>query len=65
MLARGVLGRLPPRVHAYFHDTDLLDRRRRTALTAALTILGRRRAPGSFEVADAPEVAFSEAASAR
>jgi hypothetical protein len=34
---------LPPRVHAYFHDTDLLDRRRRTMIVAALALLGRRR----------------------
>jgi hypothetical protein len=62
MLARGVLRRLdPPRVHAYFHDTDLLDRRRRLALVAALQVLGRRRSPGSFEVADAPELPFSAA----
>ena len=46
MLARAVAARLPePLVHAYFHDTDLLDRARRTALTAALTLLGRRRTP--------------------
>jgi hypothetical protein len=65
MLARGVLGRLDvPHVHAYFHDTDLLDRRRRFALAVALEILGRRRAPGVFDPGDAREIAFSEAASA-
>jgi hypothetical protein len=63
MLARGVVGRLPPYVHAYFHDTDLLDRRRRYALTAALTILRRRRAQGAFDAGDAPERAFRDAAS--
>jgi hypothetical protein len=63
MLARGVAGRLPPYVHAYFHDTDLLDRRRRWALTAALTVLRRRRPPGEFTAGDAPEVAFSDASS--
>jgi hypothetical protein len=42
-LARGVLGRLPDYVHAYFHDYDLLDTRRRLALYASLEILGRRR----------------------
>ena len=31
-----------PVVHVYFHDTDLLDRRRATALRIALTVLGRR-----------------------
>lgn len=30
-------------VHVYFHDTDLLDRRRAHALTAALRLLGLRR----------------------
>jgi hypothetical protein len=65
MLARGVLGRLEaPFVHAYFHDTDLLDRRRRLALVAALTLLGRRRAPGSFDLGPLPELRFSDAASA-
>jgi hypothetical protein len=65
MLARGVLGRLNvPLVHAYFHDTDLLDRRRRLALVAALTILGRRRTPGSFELGDAHELSFGDAAAA-
>jgi hypothetical protein len=45
MLARGVLGPLPGYVHAYFHDTDLLPARRRTALVIALRVLGRRRRP--------------------
>jgi hypothetical protein len=45
-LARGVLGPLPVYVHAYFHDYDLLDTRRRLALVTALTLLGRRRRPG-------------------
>jgi hypothetical protein len=30
-------------LHVYFHDTDLLDRRRALALRFALTVLGRRR----------------------
>lgn len=30
-------------LHVYFHDTDLLDRRRATALRFALAVLGRRR----------------------
>ena len=62
MLARGVLGRLPGYVHAYFHDTDLLDRRRRLALTAALAVLRRRRPAGAFE-AGGPELPFSAASS--
>ncbi len=44
-LARGVLGPLPAYVHAYFHDYDLRDRRRRIALGAALVLLGARRTP--------------------
>ena len=42
-LARAVLGPLPAYVHAYFHDYDLLDPRRRSSLTVALGVLGRRR----------------------
>jgi hypothetical protein len=34
---------LPAQVHAYFHDTDLVDRRRRALIVAGLTLLGRRR----------------------
>jgi hypothetical protein len=33
---------LPPYVHVYFHDTDLLSARRRSALRWALALLGRR-----------------------
>ena len=43
-LSRAVLGPLPPYVHAYFHDYDLLDSVRRRALVVSLTVLGRRRA---------------------
>ena len=43
-LTRAVLWRLDgPLVHAYFHDYDLLDRRRRDALVAALYLLRLRR----------------------
>ncbi len=45
-LARAVLGPLPPYVHAYFHDYDLLDAKRRLALVTSLRLLGRRRPPG-------------------
>lgn len=45
-LARGVLGPLPPFVHAYFHDYDLLDAKRRLALVVSLQLLGRRLSPG-------------------
>ena len=44
MLARGVLGPFRRQVvHAYFHDTDLLDRRRTAALRVGLTFLGMKR----------------------
>ena len=44
MLARSMLARDRRQVvHAYFHDTDLLDPRRSAALRVALTVLGRRR----------------------
>jgi hypothetical protein len=44
MAARAALAPLPqPVVHVYFHDTDLLDRRRSAALALALAVLGRRR----------------------
>jgi hypothetical protein len=46
-LARAVLTPgLPAYVHAYFHDYDLLDRARRTALVVSLSILRLRR--GSY-----------------
>jgi hypothetical protein len=44
MLARGLLGPFRRQVvHAYFHDTDLLDARRRAALRVGLTFLGMKR----------------------
>lgn len=44
MLARGLLGPFRRQVvHAYFHDTDLLDTRRRRALRVGLTFLGLKR----------------------
>ena len=44
MLARGLLAPYRPSVvHAYFHDTDLLDAVRRTALGVGLTFLGAKR----------------------
>jgi hypothetical protein len=49
-------------VHAYFHDTDLLDPRRRAALDLGLRLLGRRRRPTDLlELAleaDPPETDF-------
>jgi hypothetical protein len=45
MLARGALRPSSVEVvHAYFHDTDLLDPRRRAALAVGLGVLGVRRA---------------------
>ena len=38
-------GSLPPLVHVYFHDTDLLDRRRRAAIPLLLWVLARRARP--------------------
>lgn len=44
MLARGLLGPFPRQiVHAYFHDTDLLDRRRAAALRVGLRFLALKR----------------------
>jgi hypothetical protein len=56
-LARAVAGPLPAYVHGYFHDYDLLDARRRTALLAALSVLGRRRRPGDPLALSRPEAA--------
>ncbi len=53
-----------PVVHVYLHDTDLLDRRRRTVLHVALAVLGRRRRASDLDaiaalLADtAPELAW-------
>jgi hypothetical protein len=46
MLARGMLAADRRQVfHAYFHDTDLLDRSRSAALRLGLAVLGLRRKP--------------------
>jgi hypothetical protein len=42
-LVRSLAGPLPEIVHVHFHDYELLDARRRAALTAALAVLARRR----------------------
>jgi hypothetical protein len=68
MLARAALkpgAFAEPVVHAYFHDTDLLDSRRRAALELGLRLLGRRRRPTdllalALEV-DPPEIDFDRA----
>jgi hypothetical protein len=52
MLVRALARRLEePLVHVYFHDTDLLDRRRALALRAALAILALRRTPTDLDAA--------------
>jgi hypothetical protein len=56
--ARASVRALPGYVHVYFHDTDLLDGRRRLALVAALTVLGRRAEPSDLDalaVHESPE----------
>jgi hypothetical protein len=42
MAARAAFGPLPAYVHVYFHDTDLLSRKRRAALRIALALLAWR-----------------------
>jgi hypothetical protein len=50
MLVRALPRRLPePLVHVYFHDTDLLDRRRALALEAGLWALRLRRRPARLD----------------
>jgi hypothetical protein len=52
MLVRALPGRLAePLVHVYFHDTDLLDRRRALALRMALRALALRRMPSDLDAA--------------
>jgi len=69
MLARGLLA-LPDHVHVHFHDWELVDRRRATAITALLRVLALRRAPRTVaEVAEcavtAPRLTWDEATIAR
>jgi hypothetical protein len=75
MLARGALHlRAPeaPHVHVYFHDSDLLDRRRRFALTGVLGLLARQRRVADLDSVHAelagaslPTRRFASAAPAR
>jgi hypothetical protein len=57
---------LAPRIHAYFHDTDLVEPRRRALITAALAVLGRRRPATTLDAVaagvheDAPLVRWSD-----
>jgi hypothetical protein len=71
MLAREVLapgGLRAELVHVHFHDTDLVDTRRRLALTWALRALARRRRATDLDALSsqigptAPEVRFEEIA---
>jgi hypothetical protein len=49
-LARSLPSReLRPLVHVYFHDTDLLDRRRRVLLGVGLRVLARRARPTDLD----------------
>jgi hypothetical protein len=68
-LARALLRpRLPARIHAYFHDTDLVDSRRRALIVGCLTLLGKRTRPAMLDVVaagareDAPLVEWSAVA---
>jgi hypothetical protein len=68
-LGRGLArGRLPDRVHAYFHDTDLLDVRRRALILAGLALLGRSRPHADLNMLAmevrrrAPRVAWADVA---
>ena len=65
MAVRAALRPLPSYVHVYFHDTDLLDRKRAKALEWALRIVGRRRRPERLDRLQTDEESgFSSAASA-
>jgi hypothetical protein len=60
-VARSLPRELPPTVHVHFHDYELLDRRRRAALSLALRLLARRRRPlGPAEVETEREVAWAD-----
>jgi hypothetical protein len=68
-LARALLHRdgLPRFVHVYFHDTDLVDRRRRALLRVGLALLARRARPTDLDLAprllgQVPEIAWNDVA---
>jgi hypothetical protein len=69
-LARALFRRraLPGIVHAYFHDTDLVDRRRRALLGALLPLLARAAEATDLDAlrglvaATAPEIAWNDVA---
>jgi hypothetical protein len=60
--------RLPPLVHVYFHDTDLLDRRRNALLRVMLPLLARRAHVTDLDTlathafAEAPRVTWADVA---
>jgi hypothetical protein len=59
--ARAIARSLPPVVHVHFHDYELLERSRRTALTALLILLARRRRPVGLDHLTADrEVAWAD-----
>ncbi len=60
-------GALPARVHAYFHDTDLVDPRRRWLIAVGLALLARRRPRSDLDTVaatlpDAPLVPWQDVA---
>ena len=68
-VARALAHRTLPRlVHVYFHDTDLLDRRRRALLHTGLRVLARRAdvldldALATTALPDAPRIAWDDVA---
>jgi len=69
-LARALIrrGALPPFVHTYLHDTDLLDRRRRALLRLVLDLLARRAQRADLDVlartigASASEIGWADVA---
>jgi hypothetical protein len=59
--ARALVGRLPSIVHVHFHDYELLEAKRRTAIEVTLAVLARRRRPVSLaELSAEREVAWAD-----
>ena len=64
-VARALARRLPPVVHVHFHDYELLDAKRRTALEVVLRVLARRRRPTELGALGADrEVAWADVCAA-
>jgi hypothetical protein len=64
MAVRAAFRSLPAYIHVFFHDTDLLSRKRRIALKTALAVLGRRCEVTDLDglrgsATDAPEEPFA------